>query len=60
MIGFGSRRFLKVAPEALTGITSEAMRDIAHLLRPGHLQSLKNILDDPESSENDRYACLSA
>jgi len=31
------------------------MRDIAHLLRPGHLQQLANILGDPEASANDRF-----
>ena len=50
--------FLKVAPEALTLITQEAMRDIAHFLRPGHLQQLRNILDDPEASDNDRFVAL--
>ncbi len=30
--------FLRVEPEALTLITQEAMRDIAHFLRPGHLR----------------------
>ena len=34
------------------------MRDIAHLLRPGHLQQLSNILDDPEASPNDRFVAL--
>src|SRR5205085_3304299 len=51
-------RFLRVEPSALTRITSEAMRDIAHLLRPGHLQQLRNILDDPEASDNDRFVAL--
>ncbi|MEY2610259.1 MAG: hypothetical protein RLZZ128_908 [Actinomycetota bacterium] len=51
-------RFLKVSPEALTRITEEAMRDIAHFLRPGHLQQLRNILDDPEASDNDRFVAL--
>jgi fumarate hydratase class I len=32
-------RFVKVEPEALTLLTREAMRDIAHLLQPGHLGS---------------------
>jgi fumarate hydratase, class I len=49
---------LQVDPEALTLITQEAMRDIAHFLRPGHLQQLRNILDDPEASENDRFVAL--
>ena len=50
--------FLKVSPEAITRITQEAMRDIAHFLRPGHLQQLRNILDDPEASDNDRFVAL--
>ena len=49
---------LQVDPEALTLITQEAMRDIAHFLRPGHLQQLRNILDDPEASDNDRFVAL--
>jgi fumarate hydratase class I len=51
-------RMLRVEPEALTLITQEAMRDIAHFLRPGHLQQLANILDDPEASDNDRFVAL--
>jgi fumarate hydratase class I len=50
--------FLRVQPEALTLLTREAMRDIAHFLRPGHLQQLRNILDDPEASENDRFVAM--
>ncbi len=50
--------FLRVEPEALTLLTREAMRDIAHLLRPGHLEQLRKILDDPESSPNDRFVAL--
>ena len=51
-------RFLRVDPAALTLLTEEAMRDIAHLLRPGHLQQLANILKDPEASANDRFVAL--
>ncbi len=51
-------RFVHVEPDALTLLTREAMRDIAHLLRPGHLQQLRNILDDPEASDNDRFVAL--
>jgi fumarate hydratase class I len=50
--------FLQVDTAALTRITREAMRDIAHFLRPGHLQQLRNILDDPEASDNDRFVAL--
>jgi fumarate hydratase, class I len=62
------REFLQVEPAALTQLTTEAMRDIAHLLRPGHLRQLRSILDDPEASPNDRFvardllknACIAA
>ncbi|MFM9083038.1 MAG: fumarate hydratase [Actinomycetota bacterium] len=50
--------FLRVEPEVLTLITRTAMRDIAHLLRPGHLAPLRAILDDPEASANDRFVAL--
>ena len=42
------KQVLQVEPEALRLLSSQAMTDIAHLLRPGHLQQLANILDDPE------------
>jgi fumarate hydratase class I len=51
-------RFLKVDPSAITLLTSTAMRDIAHLLRSSHLQQLRDILDDPEASDNDRFVAL--
>jgi fumarate hydratase class I len=54
----GGDRFLRVDPEALTLLAREAMRDIAHLLRPGHLAQLAAILDDPEASANDRFVTL--
>ena len=50
--------FLKVAPEAIRTLTATAMHDIAHYLRPGHLQQLRNILDDPEASDNDKFVAL--
>ena len=49
---------LQVDPEALTLITQEAMREIAHFLRPQHLAQLAKILDDPEASDNDRFVAL--
>ena len=62
------RDFIEVAPELLTLVAREGMRDIAHLLRPGHLSQLRSILEDPEASPNDRYvardllqnACIAA
>jgi fumarate hydratase, class I len=52
------RTFLEVDPEVIRLLTAEAMRDIAHLLRPGHLAQLAAILDDPEASANDRFVAL--
>lgn len=49
---------LKVAPQAIELLAEVAMRDIAHLFRPGHLAQLAAILDDPEASDNDRYVAL--
>jgi fumarate hydratase class I len=54
----GGRSFLEVAPEALTLLTRQAMHDIAHFLRPGHLAQLRAILDDAEASANDRFVAL--
>ncbi|HSO65444.1 MAG TPA: fumarate hydratase [Ornithinibacter sp.] len=56
--GPGGRRFLQVEPEALRLLTDTAMHDIAHYLRPAHLQQLANILDDPEASDNDKFVAL--
>ena len=55
---FNGRDVLTVAPEALTTLTAAAFHDISHLLRPGHLPQLRNILDDGEASANDRYVAL--
>jgi fumarate hydratase class I len=54
----GGERFLRVEPEAITLLTRQAMRDIAHRLRTGHLAQLASILDDPEASANDRFVAL--
>ena len=54
----GGRTFLQVEPAALRLLAATAIRDIQHLLRPGHLQQLANILDDPEASPNDRFVAL--
>ena len=47
--------FLRVDAEALRLLAFEAIHDVQHLLRPAHLQQLRNILDDPEASPNDRF-----
>jgi fumarate hydratase class I len=52
---FGKQEILAVQPKVLRALANRAITDIAHLLRPGHLQQLANILADPEASENDRF-----
>lgn len=54
----GGRTLLQVAPETLRQLTFAAIRDISHLFRPGHLQQLRNILDDQEASPNDHFVAL--
>jgi fumarate hydratase class I len=54
----GGRTFLQVEPEVLRLLTETAVHDISHLLRPAHLTQLRRILDDPESSPNDRFVAL--
>ncbi len=44
-----------VAREALRSLAEQAFIDINHLLRPGHLASLKAIVEDPEASDNDKF-----
>jgi fumarate hydratase class I len=52
------RRFVEIDPSVLTLLAREAFRDVNHLLRPGHLEQLRRILDDPEASANDRFVAL--
>ena len=52
---FRGQRVLTVTPDAITLLTATAIRDISHLLRPGHLAQLANILGDSEASANDRF-----
>ncbi len=58
VVSGAGREFLQVSGNALSVLASTAMRDIAHLLRPAHLTQLRRILDDPESSPNDRFVAL--
>ncbi len=52
---FNGQTVVTVAPEAITRLTKEAIKDTSHLLRPGHLAQLRKILDDAEASPNDRF-----
>ncbi len=55
---FEGKPVLKIAPEALTLLAANAIKDVSHLYRKSHLQQLRAILDDPEASQNDRFVAL--
>ena len=55
---FEGREVVKIEPEALTTLTEAAFKDVAHLLRPTHLEKVAAILEDPEASKNDRLVAL--
>ena len=52
------RKFLEVEPDAFRMLSSQAFKDIAHLLRPAHLKQVRKILDDPEATANDKFVAL--
>src|SRR5438105_15949603 len=49
------RDMLIASHEAMRALAEAAFVDINHLLRPGHLASLKAIGEDPEASNTDRF-----
>jgi fumarate hydratase, class I len=55
---FRGESILTVEPGVLTRLAAAAIRDVSHLLRPGHLAQLRTILGDPEASDNDRFVAL--
>src|ERR1700757_4624426 len=55
---FEGQRVVKVDPAALTLLARDAFVDCQHLLRPGHLAQLRAILDDSESSSNDKFVAF--
>ena len=55
---FKGSEILTITPEGLTLLAEHAFTDVSHLLRPSHLSLLAKILNDPESSDNDRYVAL--
>ncbi|BDW89793.1 MAG: fumarate hydratase [Thalassospira sp.] len=50
--------YLKVEPEAIEKLTLQAFFDCSHLLRPGHLEQLRKILDDEEATPNDKFVAM--
>ncbi len=55
---FQGREILKIDPEGMRLLTKEAFKEISHKVRPSHLKQVRDILDDPEASGNDRFVAL--
>jgi fumarate hydratase class I len=55
MQSFQEHEILKIESHGLTLLAEQAFTDVSHFLRSSHLALLAKILDDPESSDNDRY-----
>ncbi|MBU4538944.1 MAG: fumarate hydratase [Weeksellaceae bacterium] len=51
----GGREILTVDPRALELLAEHALADVSFMLRSSHLQKLRNIIDDPEATDNDRF-----
>ncbi len=51
----GGRDMLVVEREAMRALSEAAFNDINHLLRPAHLKQLRAILDDTDSTSNDKF-----
>ena len=51
----GEREILTIDPKGLELLAEEAMADVSFMLRSSHLESLREIIDDPEATDNDRF-----
>ena len=51
----GDREILTIDPKALELLAENALADVSFMLRSSHLQKLKNIIEDPEATDNDRF-----
>ncbi|MFT6746324.1 MAG: fumarate hydratase class I [Glaciecola sp.] len=49
------REILKINPKAIELVAEQAMADVSFYLRAAHLEKVAKILDDPESTDNDRF-----
>ncbi len=55
---FDGQEVLKVDPEGLVVLASQALRDVSFLLRTEHNEQVAKILSDPDASPNDRGIAL--
>jgi fumarate hydratase class I len=55
---FEGNEIVTIAPEGLEFLAEEAIRTVSFMTRPSHLRLLSRIIEDPESSENDRFVAF--
>ena len=55
---FNGKEILMVSKEALTQLTQQAFYDVSFHMRRAHNAQVAKILNDPESSDNDKYVAL--
>ncbi len=55
---FNDQEILKIEPEGLTVLAKAAMKNVSFLLRSAHNEQVATILDDPESSANEKGVAL--
>jgi fumarate hydratase class I len=55
---FDGTGILTIAPQGMALLAEQAFIDVSHFSRPAHLKQLAKILEDPDSSENDRFVAL--
>jgi fumarate hydratase class I len=51
----GNREILTIDPKGLELLAETALSDVSFMLRSSHLQKLRNIIEDPEATDNDRF-----
>jgi len=52
---FNGKDVLVIDKDVLEQLTYEAIAEVSFFLRPGHMQQVAKILDDPDASENDIF-----
>ena len=55
---YDAREILTIAPEGISYLTAQGFSDASFLLRTVHLQQIRDILDDPDSSKNDKFVAF--
>ncbi len=58
LTNFDGIKIIKVDKEGLSLLSEQAFKDVSHFLRTSHLMQIAKIIDDSQSSENDKFVAL--